>query len=82
MFSTDRRDRPGQPGLAALEALRARVEQVDLRVPVEIAVRSTWGNAHGLAMLRIRGMPAYTWDDSTYRLREELEVLLDGIARP
>lgn len=80
MFSADLRDRQDVVGPAALATLTVLVETLDLRVPVDVAVRTTWALVHGLATLRIGGMLTFARDDSERRLREELSVLLDGVA--
>ncbi|MBE1878334.1 TetR/AcrR family transcriptional regulator [Myceligenerans pegani] len=81
MFSAHLRDPQPEAGPAALAALGDVVGQVELRVPLETAVRTTWALAHGLAVLRIDGMLTFTRDDSPSRLRDELQALLTGIAR-
>lgn len=79
MFSAELRDRQHAVGPAALAALAALIEPLDLRVPADVAVRATWALAHGLATLRIGGMLTFTREDSERSLREELDALLTGI---
>lgn len=80
MFRADLRDRRADTGPAALAALAVLVEPLDLRVAADVAVRTTWALAHGLAMLRIGGMLTFTQEDSERRLRDELDALLTGVA--
>lgn len=63
------------------EALMATVAQLDLRVPVDVAVRASWGLVHGLADLRASAPPGELSDtpDSDV-LRQELRALIGGIA--
>lgn len=79
MFSTQLRERQSEVGPATLAALAALVEPLDLRVPIDVAVRTAWALAHGLATLRLGGMLAFTRDDSERRLRDEFGALLTGI---
>jgi len=80
MFRAERRERQSAAGPPALEALATLVNDVPLRVPTDVAVRTTWGLAHGLAMLRIGGMLTFTREDTAERLRAELTALVEGIA--
>lgn len=80
MFDVTERERQHEAGLAALAGLRTLVEPLRPAIPVETAVRSTWALAHGLALLRIGGMLTFARDDTEQRLREELGVVLSGIA--
>jgi AcrR family transcriptional regulator len=80
MFSAELRDRQSAAGPATLAGLAQVVRGLNLAVPFETALRTTWAIAHGLASLRVGGMLTFTDGDSEQRLREELTALLDGIA--
>lgn len=80
MFRAELRDRQSGVGPAALAALSALIAPLDLRVPHDVAVRAAWASAHGQAVLRIGGMLTLTREDSAARLREDLSVLVHGIA--
>lgn len=79
MFDAALRHRSEEAGPRAQATLRRLIDASDVRVPADVAVRATWGLAHGLAMLRLGRMLTFIADDGPQRLREELGTLLHGI---
>lgn len=79
MFNADLRPAQAKAGPEALAALAELVGAIDLSVPADVAVRTAWALAHGLATLRIGGMRTFTDADSHAQLRAELSVLFTGI---
>lgn len=59
--------------------LGAAVQQANLRVPVDVAMRTAWSVVHGMVVLRLTGMEPFVQGDSSDRIRTDLSAVLDGI---
>lgn len=82
MFSVELRSSLPEAGPKTLGGLTTLVAGLDLAVPPETAVRTTWALAHGMASLHIGGMKTFTDETSHDRLAADFAALLDGITTP
>lgn len=79
MFTVELRDPDAVGGPEIWDGVAALIDGSDLKVPVDVALRTAWGLAHGLASLRVGGMRVFQGGDFEEKLREELNVGLQGV---
>ncbi|HHU40397.1 MAG TPA: TetR/AcrR family transcriptional regulator [Propionibacterium sp.] len=78
MFNTDVRTPVGEESRESRGVLVSLVQECDLAVPVTRAVRASWAMVHGQAALCVGAMGKFE-DLTDETIREDLEVLLDGM---
>ncbi len=79
MYAMELRDREALAGDELWETVGGLIGEADLKVPLDLALRTAWALAHGLAALRVGGMRIYEDGDFETGLREELDAGLQGV---